>query len=135
MEKLVFGEWLKQERAKRGVPALTIAGRSGFSHTTLHNIETGKKWPRRKTVEAIAAALCETNQGEEFERVYAEALAAAGYSVPESSLHAPAVPIIVEDATGQRWRVQTRLGEDEFVMTPEMAKVLAALGVLGPVEE
>ena len=79
-----FGIWLREAREKRGLTALALAEKSGYSHVTIHNIEHGKKGVKRETVEALATALAGDNATENaLLRLRNEALLAAGFA-PES---------------------------------------------------
>ena len=81
---LSFGPWLKQAREKRGLTALALAERAGYSHVTIHNIEHEKKGVKRETVEALANALAtDTMTDNDRLRLRNEALLAAGFA-PET---------------------------------------------------
>lgn len=76
-----FGAWLKTERERRGLTALALAEKSGYSHVTIHNIEHGKKGVKRDTVEAIANALAsDSASSADRKRLCDSALLAAGFS-------------------------------------------------------
>lgn len=110
-----------------------LAQAAGVSHTSIDKAERGGLM-RDSTLWMIVVALAgEGATPEEAEALMQEARAVkAGLPIP-----APEPSLTVTDAGGRVWGVVARLGDPSspFVLSPEAAKVLAALGVLGDIPQ
>lgn len=73
-----FGAWLHEARIAKRISLRELAGLTGFSHSFLHNLETGRQSrPRYDVVNSLALALG---------RSPFEALHAAGYAVEDGEI-------------------------------------------------
>lgn len=114
MEKL--GDVIRQRRKKLRYSQEEVAASAGISQSYLSDIERRDTLtPDREKLKRIAEVL---------ELPYAHVLQLAGLALQED--------LAVADTAGRTWVVKARLGDasSEFVLTPEIAKVLAAIGLL-----
>lgn len=57
MNKVEFGEWIRQQRSDRGWSQADLARESGLYRSLINNIENGVSEPAPKTLTALAKAL------------------------------------------------------------------------------
>ena len=111
----------------------TLAEAAGVSHTSIDKAERGGSM-RDSTLWMVVVALA----GKEATQEQKEALMQEARAV-KAGLPPPAKQegLTITDAGGRTWSVVARLGDptSPFVLSPEAAKVLAAIGVLGEPRE
>ena len=125
-----LGAWMKKRRRALGLTQSVLAQRLGEDkdQTYVSRVENGKTNISIGEVEAIGAALLD---------VPGALAAALGKDSLPSTVVAKQEGLTVTDAGGRTWSVVARLGDpaSPFVLSPEAAKVLAAIGVLGEPKE
>ena len=125
-----FADWLKNKRDTAGLSLRKLAALTGVSHSTIAKAEDGG-WVRDSTLELLVKALAgEGATEEQVEAVRQEARAArGGVSVPTIEVEEVQS---VRDSSGAEWTLLHNLSDPHtaFSLTPEAARVLAALGLL-----
>lgn len=131
---ITVGAWIKKRRSDARLSLRKLADMAGIAHSSLDKIEHGGG-VRRDTLEMIVSALAGPDADEHArERLRQEAMAASvGIELAGvEDMAAPAEPRYIEDNNGHRWRVVMELGEAQ--MSPDLARILAALDYLEPEE-
>ena len=130
---MTFGEWLRAQRLQRGWTLEMLAERANTTHASISRLESGRASASKKMALRLVNALAGTSADPAVvEMLRRDALAALVGLVAEDKMHAPPAPLVVVDAEGREWVVERTIGDDDGVITPQEAQILAALKYLTP---